>query len=416
MLTSEENEFLCRVGPGTPMGTLLRRFWEPALLSEELPDPDSRPVRVRLLGEDLIAFRDSDGRVGLLANNCAHRGASLFFGRNEESGLRCVYHGWKYDVMGRCLDMPNEPAESNFRDKVHQTAYPCREAGGVVWTYMGPPELEPPALPQFDWTLVPEEQRLVSKLRQESNWVQGVEGGIDSSHVSFLHANLENYRSSTALMDADKSPEFRVVATDFGLLIGAKRRWQEGKDYWRITPFSLPFYTVIPGYPDRDSIYSGHGWVPIDDEHCWLLSYSWHPTRPLSEFGAKPGHPAHYVPMREGSRIPLPSLANDYLIDRDAQRTKTFSGIDNGSTQDRATQESMGPIYDRSQEHLGASDSAVIMMRRQLIKLAEDLQQGIEPFAAGQGEIFRLRSAGMLLDPDQSFVEASASRVRVGAR
>jgi len=398
------------------MGDLLRRFWEPALLSEELAEPDCRPVRVRLLGEDLIAFRDSDGKAGLLANNCAHRGASLFFGRNEESGLRCVYHGWKFDVAGRCVDMPNEPAESNFKDKVHQTAYPCREAGGVVWTYMGPPELEPPALPQFDWTLVPPEQRLVSKLRQDSNWVQGVEGGIDSSHVSFLHANLENYRSSSALMDADKAPEFRVVATDFGLLIGAKRRWQEGKDYWRITPFSLPFYTVIPGFPERDSIYSGHGWVPIDDEHCWLLTYSWHPTRPLSEFGARPGHPAHYVPMQEGTRVPLPSMANDYLIDRDVQRTQTFSGIDNGSTQDRATQESMGPIYDRSQEHLGASDSAVIMMRRQLIKLAEDLQRGVEPFPAGQGEIFRLRSAGMLLDPNESFVEASASRVRVGVR
>src|SRR6266567_4336426 len=148
MLTTEENELLCRVGPGTPMGELLRRFWMPSLLSEELPEPDCRPVRVRVLGEELIAFRDTDGSPGLLANNCPHRGASLFFGRNEESGLRCVYHGWKFDVSGRCVDMPNEPPESNFKDKVHATAYPCREAGGVVWAYMGPPEHQPQLLPQ----------------------------------------------------------------------------------------------------------------------------------------------------------------------------------------------------------------------------------------------------------------------------
>lgn len=415
MLTKEENELISRVGPGTPMGELLRRFWEPALLSEELPEPDCRPVRVRLMGEDLIAFRDADGRVGLLANNCPHRGASLFFGRNEEAGLRCVYHGWKFDVTGRCVDMPNEPAESNFKDKVRAISYPCREAGGVVWTYMGPPEHEPELLPQFDWTLVPPEQRKVSKLRQDSNWVQGLEGGIDSSHVSFLHATLQNYRASAALMDVDKSPEFRVEPTDFGLLIGAKRRWQEDKDYWRITPYSLPFYTVIPGLPDRDSIYSGHGWVPIDDEHCWLLTYSWHPSRPLSDFGERPGHPAHYVPMQTGTRAPVPSAANDYLIDREVQRTLTFTGIDNGSTQDRATQESMGPIYDRTQEHLGTSDSAIIMMRKQLIRMAEDLQRGVEPFAASRGDMFRLRSAGLLLEPGQSFVDESRSHVRVGA-
>jgi phthalate 4,5-dioxygenase len=416
MLTKDENEFLCRVGPGTPTGELLRRFWMPALLSSELPEPDSRPVRVRLLSEDLIAFRDSDGKVGLLANNCAHRGASLFFGRNEQSGLRCVYHGWKFDVGGRCVDMPNEPPESNFKDKVHQVAYPCREAGGVVWAYMGPANLEPPLLPQFEWTLVPPEQRMVSKCLQSCNWAQALEGGIDSSHVSFLHATLDRYRGDAAsFMDVDKAPQFRVVEQDFGLLIGAMRKWEENSDYWRVTPFSLPFYTVIPGFPDRDSIYSGHGWVPIDDEHCWLLSYSWHPTKPLKEFGERPGHPAHYIEMEAGTRRPLARFENDYQIDRDVQRDKTFSGIQNASIQDQATQETMGPIYDRSQEHLGSADSAIIMMRKQIMRLAKELQEGKEPYAAGHGEIFRLRSAGILLEPGTNYVEASTPVVRVRA-
>jgi phthalate 4,5-dioxygenase oxygenase subunit len=413
MLTREENELICRVGPGTPMGTLLRRFWMPALLSEELPEPDCRPVRVRLLGEDLVAFRATSGQVGLLAENCPHRGASVYFGRNEDEGLRCVYHGWKFDTTGRCVDMPNEPAESNFKDKVRAIAYPCRDAGGVVWAYMGPADLQPALLPQFEWTLVPEEQRIVSKLQQDSNWVQGLEGGIDSSHVSFLHATLENYRSSAGLMDADKAPEFRVTNTDFGCLIGAKRKWQDDRDYWRVTPYSLPFYTVIPGYPGRDAIYSGHGWVPIDDEHCWLLTYSWHPTRPMASFGERPGHPAHYVPKHPRTNIPIPSLANDYMLDPEVQKYQTFSGIENGSTQDRATQESMGPIYDRTQEHLGSADSAIIMMRRRLMQMAHELEQGIEPFAAQHGEIFRLHSAGLLLEPGVSYVEASEPVVRV---
>src|SRR6266536_6368011 len=191
MLKQEDNELVTRTGPGTPMGNLMRQYWIPAMLSSELPEPDCTPVRVLLLNEKLIGFRDSNGEVGLLANHCPHRGASLWFGRNEECGLRCVYHGWKWDVHGNCVDMPNEPPESNFKDKVKAVAYPCREAGGVVWAYMGPPEQQPEVLPQFEWTLVPPEQRVVSKLLQESNWVQGLEGGIDSSHVSFLHSNLD---------------------------------------------------------------------------------------------------------------------------------------------------------------------------------------------------------------------------------
>src|SRR5438067_6477726 len=174
MLTKEENELLCRVGPGTVMGNLMRQYWVPALLSSELPEPDCAPLRVRVLGENLIAFRDSGGQVGLLDQACPHRGASLFFGRNEEEGLRCVYHGWKYDVSGQCVDMPSEPAESNFKSKIKATAYPAHERGGMVWVYMGRQD-PPPPLPDFEWCLLPEEQRRIQwKAVRECNWVQAL--------------------------------------------------------------------------------------------------------------------------------------------------------------------------------------------------------------------------------------------------
>src|SRR6476620_6701851 len=182
MLSPEENELLTRVEPGTPMGGLLRRYWLPALLSEELPEPDCAPIRVQLLGEPLVAFRDSAGRAALLGANCSHRGASLLFGRNEEHGLRCVYHGWKFDADGRCVDMPNEPAESSFKERIRHLAYPCEERGGVIWMYMGPPE-ERPELPAMEWTIVPENQRYVHKRFQACSFLQNVEGEVDSSHV-----------------------------------------------------------------------------------------------------------------------------------------------------------------------------------------------------------------------------------------
>src|SRR5438477_5597477 len=191
MLSREENELLTRTSPGTPMGNLYRRFWLPALLPQELPAPDSDPIRFRILGEDLVAFRDSNSKVAFLANNCPHRGASLFFGRNEEAGIRCVYHGWKFDVDGNCIDMPNEPAESDFKHKVKATAYPAAEYGGFIWIYMGPSDKQPP-LPNYHWcTLQDANRSQVRKWMQESNYSQGVEGDLDSAHVSFLHSKLD---------------------------------------------------------------------------------------------------------------------------------------------------------------------------------------------------------------------------------
>src|SRR5437764_8645525 len=189
MTSQSENDFLTRIGPGTPMGALMRQYWLPACLSSEL-EADGAPLRLMLLGEKLIAFRDSAGRIGVLDHRCPHRCASLFFGRNEEGGLRCVYHGWKFGTNGNCVDMPSEPAESNFKEKIHQAAYPCRERNGVVWAFMG--SSRPlPDLPSLEWSLLPDERRYISKRVQECNWVQALEGGIDSSHGAFLHSLLK---------------------------------------------------------------------------------------------------------------------------------------------------------------------------------------------------------------------------------
>jgi phenylpropionate dioxygenase-like ring-hydroxylating dioxygenase large terminal subunit len=186
MLSAADNDYMCRVGPGTPMGNLMRQYWLPALISTELPEPDCAPTRLRLLGENLIAFRATSGVVGIVANACPHRGASLFFGRNEEEGLRCVYHGWKFDVTGQCVDMPSEPAESNFRSKVRAIAYPTQERGGVIWCYMGSREVLPP-LPDLEPNMQPDGQYSVQKVFRDCNWVQGLEGDIDTSHLAFLH-------------------------------------------------------------------------------------------------------------------------------------------------------------------------------------------------------------------------------------
>ena len=231
MLTTAENEFLCNTGPGTPMGNLMRRFWIPALLSEELLEPDCEPVRVTLLSEELVAFRDTNGVVGLIDNYCPHRRASMFFGRNEECGLRCVYHGWKFDVSGNCVDMPSEPAESNFKDKVKITAYPCVEKGDIVWAFMGPQEVMG-ELPQMEWMDVPSEYRRIAKLVYECNYIQSIEGEIDTTHAAMLHSRLDSLEKSETATTLggryqyrDRAARFFVNDTDHGILVGARRQW-----------------------------------------------------------------------------------------------------------------------------------------------------------------------------------------------
>ena len=417
MLRAEQNELLTRTGPGSVMGDLVRRYWIPALLTEELPEPDCPPVRVKLLSERLIAFRDSDGKLGLIDEFCAHRGVSLWFGRNEECGLRCAYHGWKYDVSGQCVDIPSEPEESGFRRKIRLRSYPLAERGGVLWTYMGPPESQPP-LPEYEFATVPREQTFISKRFQECNYLQAMEGGIDSSHVSFLHRGALNKdplfkgaKGNQYNLD-DFQPKFEVVESAGGLLIGARRKAEDGNFYWRITQWLMPFFTAIP--PRGDHPMHGHFWVPIDDESCWAWSYDYHPVRALSasELQAmRDGHGVHvkYIP---GTYRPLQNKDNDYLIDRQAQKEgRSFSGVDGFSMQDASVQESMGPIQDRTRENLVTTDNGIIMARHLLMRAAKGLQKGIEP--PGRDPVTqRVRSASLVLPPDVSFSEAAKDALR----
>ena len=412
MVSRQENELLTRTGPGTPMGELFRRYWVPALLSEELTEPDGPPIRARLLGEDLVAFRATNGQIGLLAEPCAHRGASLYFGRNEQGGLRCVYHGWKYDVSGACVDMPNEPApiayfglrnaestvvrtpHSALRTPHSAIAYPCVERGGMIWAYMGPPDRMPP-LPELEWATVPSAHRYATKRLQRCNYLQALEGGIDSSHVPFLH--FDQYRERP-LVSGDLAPTFDVAETDFGLLVAARRDAGEDAYYWRITPFLMPWYTLIPPYADNPI--GGHAWVPIDDDHCWNFTVEWHPARPLTEAELayrRAGEGLHPL-LTPGSFLPLANPENDFLIDREIQRSKdSFTGIKGIPMQDDAAQQSQGPICDRTQEHLVRADRAIVELRRVLlaaatmVRTAGDEPPGLDP--ASQ----RVRPASIVL-------------------
>ena len=413
MLRKEQNDLVTRTGPGTPMGNLFRCYWLPALLAEELPENDCPPVRVKLLSERLVAFRDSQGRLGLIDEFCAHRGVSLWFGRNEDSGLRCPYHGWKYDVTGQCVDVPSEPAENGFCRKIKLKSYPLVERGGILWTYMGDPAKQPP-LPEFEVLLVPPKQRFHSKRLQECNWLQALEGGIDSSHVSFLHSGglkhdpLFKGTKGNEYNLKDLKPVFEVVESAGGLYVGARRNAENGHYYWRITPWVMPNFTMIA--PRGGHSVHGHWWVPIDDENCWTWSFDYHPIRELrpDEIAAmKDGKGVHvrYVP---GTFRPEANKDNDYLIDRAAQKAGlTYSGVDGIAMQDASLQESMGPIVDRTKENLVSTDNGIIMARMRLIRAAKALAEKgtLPPGLAAEHQ--RVRSAAVVLRTDQAYAEAA---------
>lgn len=413
MLSMADNERLTRVGPGTPMGELFRRFWMPALLSEEIAERDGAPVRLRLLGEDLVAFRDTQGRVGIVDAYCAHRRAGLYFGRNEDCGLRCVYHGWKFNVDGECVDMPSEPQGMTANTRVRIKAYRTAERNGVVWVHMGAPEHEP-ALPDFEWSRLPERQHTATKRWQQCNWAQAVEGGIDSAHISFLHSRSEKTAlPSNKYHASDRHPVFEVQEAPHGLLIAARRNAEPGTYYWRVTQFLLPFYSMIPPVGDfADSSrepYDGHAWVPIDDENTWTWSFSASPARAYAdeELEFRGGRDGFWGPVDAQYR-PLYNRDNDYRIDRARQRTGNFTGIEGIPNQDAAVQESMGPIVDRSKERLGASDRGIVQFRRLMLRLARELEEGRPPAAAADGGLYNVRSASLLLPVDVPVAEGAA--------
>lgn len=381
MLTREENEYLCRVGPGTPMGDLLRRYWIPACPASDLPEPDCAPVRVRRLGQDLVAFRDSDGRLGVLDEQCCHRGASLCYGRVEDRGIRCLYHGWKYAVDGTILETPNMP-DSRFRERVKAPAYPVHEVGDVIWVYLGPPGKQPPA-PDYVWTRVPSSHRFVFEFIQEHcNWVQALEGGMDSSHVGILHGD------EVALMtrgeydpqgvgrdrypSTDNAPVLEVQNTNFGLHYAALRQALEpGRHYVRITPYIMPFMTYPAGG-------AGVMRVPRDDESTAVITAGWRPEH------EEPPDLA-YVLRREGMDRPEVYGPDRVLRipeqDREAMRRReSFTGIVGFNPQDGAMTMSMGgPIFDRSREHVVPADYAILRMRRLLIEWAGRVAEGEDP-------------------------------------
>ncbi len=413
MLRAEQNQLLTRTGPGTPMGELFRRYWIPALLAWELPEPDCPPVRVKLLSERLIAFRDSSGKLGLTDEFCAHRGVSLWFGRNEEDGLRCSYHGWKYDTSGQCIEVPSEPVESGFCKKIRLKSYPLVERGGVLWAYMGPAQTQPP-LPEYEFALVRDEQRFVSKRLQECNYLQAMEGGIDSSHVSFLHRftvtsdPLFKGAKGNEYNLRDAQPKFEVVESAGGLLIGARRNADDGQYYWRVTQWLVPFFTMIP--PRGQHSVHGHFWVPVDDENCWAWSYDYHPVRDLTadELAAMNDGQGIHVQYVPGTFRPLQNKDNDYLIDRRAQKEgSTYSGVHGFAMQDASVQESMGPIQDRTKENLVSTDNGVIMARHRLMRAAKALaDKGVLPPGRDPAHQ-RVRSASVVLPPDAAFAEAA---------
>jgi phenylpropionate dioxygenase-like ring-hydroxylating dioxygenase large terminal subunit len=428
MLSAADNELITRVGRGTPMGDLLRLYWIPFLFSWEV-ETDASPERVRLLGEDLVAFRDSTGRVGLVQNHCPHRGASLFFGRNEESGLRCVYHGWKFDASGACVDMPNEPAESDFRTRVRATTYPTAERAGVVWAYLGPAS-PPPPLPGLEWLDLPETQLVGSKRLQDSNWVQAMEGDIDQSHLSFTHSSLSPDQDVSddpriaRIRQLDKHPRFEVVRTRYGTCIGAGRQAPEGQRYWRITQHLMPFHTMTGPY-GPDPLRNWRAWVPIDDTSCVVIGVKFHPRRPLTQvertqirtpawtWTISPHYRAPATTRPFGRWRSTLTLANDFGLDRGMQRARNFSGIVETWAQDAAPQVSMGPIFDRTTERLGSSDLAIIAVRRRL----QDAARALRDSGASPGEIadpacYAVRSDALLLPAEQSWFDASTERRR----
>lgn len=392
-MTPEQNDILCRVEGDAPMGALMRQHWMPACMIEEVAEPDGAPRRVRLLGENMVVFRDTEGRVGALDELCPHRRASLAFGRNEECGLRCLYHGWKFDVEGRAVDMASEPADAKLRASMRTRAYPVREAAGFVWVWMGDPEAPAPFDPPA-WSAAPDDKIAIVKIHAECNWAQVLEGAIDSAHSSSLHSSnmpsAEDVAGSTATDEFwlrpsnDKSPRLEVDRTSYGFRYAAIRtpiQRPDEQDYVRTTLFIAPFTVMIPPNNRYRLIQM---LVPIDDVNCMFYWIAWHESEGIGRdewrafCKAVPGVDVDPVTFRK-----VRNAANSYLQDRTAMKAGDFTGIEGIPTQDMAMWESMGPIADRSEDRLGSSDKAIFEFRRQMLKAAQAVARG-EP-AIGTG-------------------------------
>jgi len=406
MLSAADNELLTRTNAGTAMGEYFRRFWQPVALSCEVAKPDCPPIRAKVMGEDLIVFRDTQGRVGLIEPRCAHRGADLFFGRNEECGIRCIYHGWKYDVDGKCMELPNVPEGSAYRGKIAIKAYPTREFGELVWAYLGPRERIPEQLPELEFAMLPASHRYVTKRLQECNWAHSIEGALDTAHFSFLHMPAPSAKANTnpdAAADErrlrwlrnDPLPEFSIAEHEVGFVVGGSRRAEDEGYYWRLTQFMVPAHSVTPSALPGETYYA-YTWVPITDEACWIYTYAWHPERSLSaEERAKyeTGGFGQFAVLGPGF-VPVRNRSNDFLIDREEQKHKSFTGVRGVAEQDAMAQASQGVIADRTREHLTPTDIGVVRFRRIMLDAAKSIAAGKEPEAPHLHKSYRLRAGG----------------------
>jgi len=413
MTTAQESVELTRVGPGTVMGDLMRCYWIPAVLSSEV-ERDGPPVRLKLLGEKLIAFRDSAGRVGVMDHRCPHRCASLFLGRNEEGGIRCVYHGWKFDVGGNCVDMPSVPPDQDFKQKVKAKAYPAVERGGVVWVYMGSRAL--PQLPAFEILNMPQDEIRVVFVMRSCNYLQAIEGELDTSHFGFLHAghvDPDELAEEEPLRYTviSRHPDYHLVDAPWGTQYAGYREAAPGKTYWRFANFLFPFWTQAPN-GEFDSHAHARAWVPIDDNNCMYVFLWWKRARAansLPQPAYKDGTPIGGT--GRGNKL-LPNTTdwlgrwrmaanpdNDWMIDREAQRNNTiYTGIDGIHLQDQAICESMGPIVDHTLERLAPSDIMIARTRRRLLRAARALrEQGTLPPGVEDAEVFRRARSGYLI-------------------
>jgi len=419
MLSREDNELLVRVGPHTGMGQLLRRFWIPVLLSSEVAQAQGDPVRVHVLGEKFVAFRDAEGRLGLLDAYCTHRRANLYWGRNDPGGLRCVYHGWQFDVDGRCVDLPNNPDGDRVKANMNTRAWPVREMGGLVWAYFGPPELmpEPPATEMFG---VPESHRYVSKFIVRGNWMQFMEGDIDSSHVSFLHSDpslIKNLRdagrSSGDHMILDKQPRWVVKPTGYGFMLAAQRDAGPDDYVWRVNQWLMPFSTMVAARDDTPNVAIAR--VPIDDETTMSFRLYAHPDRPLTRAEYDYTQAGIFFPdLIPGTFTPTENEDNEYLIDRAKQRAGSFTGIKSFVAQDLAVaQDQGGLIADRSLEKLMQSDTAIVNVRRRLLEAVKALQRGQEPVEPRQPEAYRVRPLEIVLPRSVDIVDGGRAGMRL---
>lgn len=402
-MNPEMSQTLTRTGPGTAMGNLMRRYWVPVLMSSEIAEPDGPQVRVQILGEKLLAFRDTEGQPGLIDEFCSHRGVSLYFGRNEENGIRCAYHGLKFHRSGECVDVPSAPQACKH---MGIKAYPCIERAGIVWAYMGPKDKQP-APPDVEWCNLPASHVFVSKRLQESNYLQAMEGGIDTSHVSYVHSfevdddPMHQGTKANEYIKADGNVVFEIEKTDYGMTLYGRRMGEPDSYYWRVTQWLFPWFTLIPPFGPHSL--AGHVWVPIDDHNCWAWSINFHPDKPLSDeerasMEAGKGIHCEYEP---GTYRTKANKDNDYLIDRRAQKEKrSYSGVFGFAVQDSSLQESMGPIQDHTREKLLPTDRAIVMARRMLYEAATALQPDSEPPAISADQQ-RARAAGVLLPRDQ---------------